>query len=165
MDKALAESCNKIDGPAIKAIYGDLASDNLTQLITEVLSQVSDRVKAEFDTILDSHDVNNKMLRLDELIAEASGETVPDNKAAPPVFSDLLPNGVTPADVLRLHAYEMKTAEKARILAELAAVDASSSEISKEIASETKNIQSKLEVIEEQRRRMQQTADLCAMSN
>ena len=70
MSKALAESRKVIDEAVVKDIYGELATPELNELIGEVLDGVTDRAEKEFGTILENYGVNDKLLRLEEIVEE-----------------------------------------------------------------------------------------------
>ncbi|GMI40259.1 hypothetical protein TrCOL_g11547 [Triparma columacea] len=160
MGKALAETRKVINEDVVKSIYGDLATPELTELVTSVMDGVNERVSVEFDSIVASHDINKKLLKLEELIEKAgteNGQTI--NNAA---FASLLPDGVTPQDVLRMNTHEMKLAERERLIA---ALDKANDAVVGEIEDGKKQLAVKLQEIETQRLEMQKTADICTMSS
>jgi len=203
MTKALSESRKVVNDDVIKSIYGDLATPELTELVTQVMDGVSDRVSVEFDSILASHDVDNKLQKLEEvrhcsgggdiavsslvclplafhrcpphaslspppphpsqLIKKAGASDAPSGKNE--AFASLLPDGVTPHDVLRMNTHEMKLAERERLLAEIASLDKANDAVVAEIEDGKKQLASKLQDIESQRLEMQKTADICTMSS
>ena len=75
---------------------------------------------------------------------------------ASPVL-ECLPEGVSPADVLRMNAYELKLAEKVRLEGEIQQLATSNESIEKELKESTQLIGDKLKIIEEQRKKMQLT--------
>jgi hypothetical protein len=72
MGKALAETRKVINEDVVKSIYGDLATPELTELVTSVMDGVNERVSVEFDSIVASHDINKKLLKLEEVSCSRS---------------------------------------------------------------------------------------------
>ena len=166
MSKALNEASNSISPSKIRSIYGDLATPELITLVQDVLRGVTEKSLAEFESILEAHQVNAKMVRLEELVQEAAqDESDLLLKERASNFAELLPEGVTPADVLRMSAHEMKLAEKDRLLAELERLTAENTKAEEEIERGKEEIGEELERIEEERKRFQRTADVCSMAN
>ena len=94
MKKALSESRKAVDASVINKIYGDLSSPELTELIDDVLDQVTDKVSKEFDTIVENHGLNEKLVRLESCVAECqSVDANASASSAPPrPVASLLPN-------------------------------------------------------------------------
>ena len=118
----------------------------------------------------------------------ASASTAPSTT---PVqnFAALLPDGVTPQDVLRMNAHEMKLAERERLIAEITALEQEGKDVEGEVRSRQllsppepdrysnprstppaqieegkKALAAKMQDIERQRMNLQKTADLCTMT-
>ncbi|GMH67398.1 hypothetical protein TrVE_jg11743 [Triparma verrucosa] len=166
MSKALAESRKVIDEAVVKDIYGELATPELNELIGEVLDGVTDRAEKEFGTILENYGVNDKLLRLEEIVEECKSASASTAPSTTPVqnFAALLPDGVTPQDVLRMNAHEMKLAERERLIAEITALEQEGKDVEGEIEEGKKALAAKMQDIERQRMNLQKTADLCTMT-
>ena len=166
MKKALSESRKAVDASVINKIYGDLSSPELTELIDDVLDQVTDKVSKEFDTIVENHGLNEKLVRLESCVAECqSVDANASASSAPPrPVASLLPDGVTPQDVLRSSAHALKLGERDRLLASLASLNAEGAALAASIDDGKRSLAAKMQDIERQRMEMQKTADLCTMT-
>ena len=164
MKKALTESRRVIDSGVINRIYGDLSSPELTELIDNVLDGVTERVDKEvssaaqnsttiishathrphpqFESILENHDLNNKLLRLEQIVDESQAMNNDKETAAvpPTTFASLLPDGVTPQDVLRMNAHNLKLSERERLISEIASLEEEGRSIEAEIEEGKKEV-------------------------
>lgn len=170
MKKALSESINSISPSTLSSIYPpEVLTPSLESLINRMLEQISVRTLAEFEQILESKGMNERLVKLESLILEAAASSGDGNSQFSSTNAtnlvDLLPEGISPQDVLRFTMHKLKLQEQARLLQECEQVEAENDQIAREIELGKKQIEKKLESIEDKRRMMQKSADVCTMGS
>ena len=132
---------------------------------------VCDKVGEEFNDILERHDINAKLLKLEGLIEEAKNpeKKVETEEATKPVeeekFASSLPASVTPADCIRFNNYKKKMAEREVLMAEVAALEEGNKELSRRTEEGRKKIKLTMDEIEKAGEGMKKTADICTASS
>ena len=165
MNKALSESTNAITPELVKEVYPEnLYTPRLQSLVDQMLSQISVQTEQEFETILESKGLNDRLLNLEKLILDARSNNDGNNSTVEDAV-ELLPSGITPQDVLRYTMHQLKIQEKERLMAECKAVETENVAVSRKIGEGKRRIEEKLRLLDEKRREIRKTADVCTMAN
>ena len=103
--------------------------------------------------------MNDRLLNLEKLMYEvASSSETPVGDAVA-----LLPNGIAPQDVLRYTMHQLKLQEKERLITECAAVEAENEGVARSITEGKARIEQKLKLLDEKRREIRKSADVCCV--
>ena len=183
MRKALEESEKAISADHVSSIYGKNYTPQLSSLVQTVVKGVSNRVYTEFEQIVDRYNVDAKLQRLEQLLEEAKaasvakaaeeaaalakssdkkrkGEATAMQAARPSVSStQLLPDGVTPADVLKFQSHDLKLREVSKLEREIQSMEEFNRSALKDNEELRKMIENKVTNIEKQRQVLAKTAE------
>ncbi len=185
MKKALEESERAVDSSHASSVYGSNYTPQLASLIETVLHGVSDRVYTEFEQICGRYGVDAKLRRLEQLLEEARAQGVNEavaraaaeqeeleqegrkrgrgaqlQVARPSTTTTVqLPEGVTPADVLRFQAYDLKMRELEKLEKEVGSLEEFNRAAIRENEDIRRMIESKVRNIEAQRLALAKTAE------
>jgi len=126
---ALAQVHRHINSDAVKPCFRHLKDPKLVaaaeDLTAQMMVQVADNVKSEFEQIMSEYNLNERMLALDEIERRARAAAASeggDGGGGDGVW--VLPEDVSPTDVLRVLAVRSLRAERERLEAELAKKEA-----------------------------------------
>ena len=182
--KALKESTKTITPETISQIYKDLQTPQLEGLIEQVIEGVTTRVLGEFDNICERYEVNDRLVELDDIIDKKKEEeernklaiakqngsetslTNSSNKRKKEGNNNetnyrSLPEGITPADILRYSSYKNRKLERAELLAEIQKLEETNQKLGEQVEVGKSDIEKAVNEVEEVKGEMERVADVC----
>lgn len=185
-EKAMLQSRSKFDiERAIREFYGDDASlfvdgnnneekkdDNvLHTVLKSMLDRIHEGVKDDFASSMKDKNVEAQLLKLEQKIFRiehaAAMERSADEKdkalAQEALSSTILPDGVSPRDVVSYQQYQKMLAEKAALEEQIVAVEAAVEQLEDQKRQRSSAVDSRLETMKVAERALEKSADICSM--